>query len=92
MNRQEAYSIVSAALERYRGLSFAELQTRVGTTASEETPSPSGKRYTIDVTVDWSDPQQGALVIRARIDDQSTFRFDPLEEKIRIPHPNRAKT
>lgn len=92
MNRQEAYSIVSTALERYRRFSFDELQSLVGTAASEETLAPSGNRYTIDITVDWSDPQQKALVVRARIDDQSTFRFAPLEERIRIPHPNRANT
>ena len=92
MNRQEAYSIITAVLERYRGLGFNELRARVGTTTSEEFPAPSSARYTIDVSVSWSDPRHRALLVAARIDDQNTFHFDPMEERIHIPNPNNAAT
>ena len=82
MNRPEAYNIISAALERYRGLGFQALSEKVGIRASEDVLAPSGVRYTMDISVAWSDAQHRELIIRGRIDDQNSFRSSPLEEKI----------
>ena len=90
MNRQEAYTIVSAVLKRYADLGFQDLRSQVGTTASEDILGPSGIRYTVDVTIAWSDSRQSTLDVRARIDDQNTFLFASLEERIHVPNPAHA--
>jgi hypothetical protein len=85
MNRPEAYEIISAALERYRGRGFGALSQRVGTKDTEDVLAPSGVRYTLDVSIAWADPEHRAVVIHGRIDDQNTFHSVPLEERIRVP-------
>ena len=87
MNRPEAYSILAGILEQHRISGFAALRDRAGTSASEDIVAPSGVCYTVTINVDWSDTDRRALVIRGRIDDQNTFRFDPLEESIKIANP-----
>jgi len=90
MNRQDAYAIVSAVLEKYRALGFEDLRSRISSTVSEDILGPSGILYTVDVDIEWSDSQQRTLEIRARIDDQNSFRSAPLEERIRITNPTHA--
>jgi hypothetical protein len=82
MNRPEAYKIISAALERYHALGFQALSQKVGSRDTEDIVAPSGVRYTVDISVAWSDAQHRELVVRGRIDDQNSFRSIPLEEKI----------
>jgi hypothetical protein len=84
MNRQEAYKIISATLERYRGLGFRGLSGKVGAKNAEESIGESGVRYTLDISIVWADPQHHAVVIHGRIDDQNTFRSQPLEEKVYV--------
>ncbi len=84
MNKQEAYSIVSGVLQRYWDLGFSELRSRAGMVDSEEILGPSGTRYTVDVTIGWSDSRQRSLCVRARIDDQNTFHSEPMEESLRV--------
>ena len=84
MNRPEAYKIISAALERYRGLGFVVLSGTVGTKDTEDIIAPSGERYTLDVSIAWSDPQHRAVVVHGRIDSLNSFHSVPLEERIHV--------
>ncbi|MBW8865175.1 MAG: hypothetical protein JF609_09695 [Verrucomicrobia bacterium] len=84
MNRPEAYKIIAAALEQYHGLGFIALSGRIGTKATEDVVAPSGVRYTLDVSFDWTDSQHRSVVVQGRIDDQNTFHSVPLEEKIYV--------
>ena len=84
MNRLEAYAIISAALERYRGLGFAALRQRIGERESEDVLGPAGVRYTVEISIAWSDSQHQAVAVHGRIDDQNSFRSVPLEEIIRV--------
>ena len=84
MNRSEAYKIIAAALERYRSFGFLALSGRVGAKETEDVLAPSGVRYTLDVSFDWTDSQHRSVVIQGRIDDQNTFHSVPLEEKIYV--------
>jgi hypothetical protein len=84
MDRPEAYSIISETLERYRALGFHTLSGRVGTKDSEDIVTPSGIRYTVDVSIAWSDSKHQVLVLLGRIDDQNTFRSTPLEERVYV--------
>jgi hypothetical protein len=82
MNRPEAYSIIAAALERYRGLGFPTLRSKVGSKDSEDVIGPSGVRYTLDISVGWSDAERRGVTIHGRIDDQNSFHSVPLEERV----------
>ena len=84
MNRPEAYKIIAAALERYRGLGFLALSGRVGSKDSDDILAPSGVRYTLDVSVAWTDSQHQSVVVQGRIDDQNTFHSVPLEERVYV--------
>ena len=88
MNRQEAYIIVSRVLERCRDDGFHDLVSRVGTTASEEAVGPSSTHYTVDVSIAWAAGRRSTLEVHARIDDQNSFRFGVLEERIFLPDPD----
>ena len=84
MNRPEAYSIIAAALERYRGLGFAALRSKVDSKDSEDVIGPSGVRYTLDISVGWSDAKRQAVTVKGRIDDQNSFHSVPLEERVYV--------
>ena len=84
MNRPEAYKIISASLERYRGLGFVALSARVGAKDTEDVVAPSGVRYTLDVSIAWADSENRAVVVHGRIDDLNTFHSVPLEEQVHV--------
>ena len=84
MNRPEAYKIISAVLERYRGLGFPALAGRIGAKDTEDVLAPSGIRYTLDISIAWADPEHRALIVHGRIDDQNTFHSVPLEERVLV--------
>jgi hypothetical protein len=84
MNRPEAYNIISAALERYRGLGFAALSGKVGVKETEDILASSGVRYTLDVSIAWADSEHRAVVVSGRIDDLNTFHSVPLEERVHV--------
>lgn len=84
MNRPEAYKIISAALERYRGLGFLALSGRVGAKQTEDVLAPSGVRYTLEISIAWADSQHRAVIVHGRIDDLNTFHSIPLEERVHV--------
>ena len=84
MNRQEAYSIISAALERYRAIGFSTLRSKVGSKDSEDVVGASGVRYTLDISFVWSGSKRRSVTIHGRIDDQNSFQSVPLEESISV--------
>jgi len=87
MNRPEAYKIISATLERYRDLGFLSLSNKVGAKDTEDVLAPSGVRYTLVISIAWTDSQHRTLIIHGRIDDQNTFHSVPLEERIHVSDP-----
>jgi hypothetical protein len=84
MNRFEAYAIISAVLERYRSLGYSALCSKIGRRGNEEVIAPSGVRYTVDISVRWTDSARRSVTIHGRIDDQNTFHSVPLEERLVI--------
>jgi hypothetical protein len=42
------------------------------------------RRYTLDISVGWSDAECRAVTIHGRIDDQNSFHSVPLEEKVDV--------
>lgn len=88
MDRHEAYTILTTALERYQSLGFTDLKSKIGTRSSEEVIGPSGVRYTLEMSFAWADVGRRAVTVSGRIDDQNTFRSVPLEERIRVSDSN----
>jgi hypothetical protein len=89
MDRVAAYRILCQVLERWRTASFADLTAKIGTTSVEEISGPASVLYTVETQIYWSDPKCHTIIVRGRIDDQSTFRFSPLEEQISIKDPDK---
>ncbi len=88
MDKTVAYRILSQALEQYRHMDFTELSAKVGKTFSSEILDPSNILYSVEMKFSWSNPARQELIVSGRIDDQNTFRFSSLEEKIHIRNPS----
>jgi hypothetical protein len=73
-----AYRIICQVLQKLRNSDFADLETKVSTSFTEEVSGPSGILYTVEVDIRCSNPIHRELIIHARIDDQNTFQFSPL--------------
>jgi hypothetical protein len=84
MNRHEAYGILATALERHRAMGFAALCSKIGCEEKEDVLGSSGVWYTLQISVDWSDSRRHGVTIRGLIDDQNSFRWSPLEERIAV--------
>ena len=84
MNRPTAYSIASKTLEAYRSMGFESLANRIGTRAEEEI-SADGRLFRVIAQVDWSSSEKDSIRVRCLVHDNSSFRFDPLEESVTIP-------
>jgi hypothetical protein len=70
VNRDEARSVLTAALLEYRRRSYENLRDAVGTIETHEVRGPSGVEYQIEVDIRWDSPsQQGAIRVGALIDD-----------------------
>ena len=84
MDRVAAYRILCQELEKWRSASFAHLAIKIGTTFRNDLSGSDGVLYTVEISPHWSNPNHQAILVHGRIDNQSTFRFDPLEEQITI--------
>jgi hypothetical protein len=87
VDKVAAYRIICQVLEKWRNSDFADLETKAGTSFTEEISGASGVLYSVEVDVRWSNPTHRDLIIHARIDDQNTFQFSPLEEEVSVPNP-----
>ena len=71
MDKIEAQSILSTEIARLRTMSYAELQTMIGSPRVFERLGESGTEYQIEVEAFWDHPGQegGDLRVLASIDD-----------------------
>jgi len=83
VNRTTAYSIAARTLEAYRSLGFELLTSKIGTRAEEDV-SADGGLFWVVTHVDWSSSEKHSIRVRCLVHDNSSFRFDPLEEDVII--------
>jgi len=83
VNRTTAYSIAARTLEAYRSLGFELLTSKIGTRAEEDV-STDGGLFWVVTHVDWSSSEKHSIRVRCLVHDNSSFRFDPLEEDVII--------
>jgi hypothetical protein len=83
VNRTIAYSVAAKALEAYRSMSFELLTSKIGTRAEEDVAAEGGL-FRIVTHVDWNSAEKHSIRVRCLVHDNSSFRFDPLEEDVII--------
>ena len=81
MDSEEAKSVLTRELERYRATPYAELKPLLDDTAHIETTGPSGTNYQVEIYAVWDDKPNGNLRVFGAIDDYSGWcAFMPLTD------------
>jgi hypothetical protein len=80
MDKEEARSILTRELERYRDVSYSDLISLLEETKHIETAGDSGAKYQIDIYRVWDDKPNGNLRIIGAIDDFGWRAFAPLTD------------
>lgn len=85
VKRADAYATLSGELEQYRRLPFAEIVGLVGLPPKERSVVIGSEVISIEVTVNWVDPQRNALRIEAIAYGPSCWKLERLKEAIVVP-------
>ncbi len=80
MDNQEARAVLAEHLARYRELSYAELEARLGEVDAFEAVAPSGNEYQLEFEVFWDDKPRGDLRVMGGVDDGGWRAFAPLTD------------
>jgi len=78
MDEDTARSILSAALQEYRGTPYQGLAGIVGQLDVREVRAPDGTRYQLEFQVLWDGKTGGAVRVLGAIDDGGLRAFRPL--------------
>jgi hypothetical protein len=78
MDNREASLLLTAALARYRGLTYSDLRPRIGEVICDEVAGASGTKYQIEINFDWDDRPSGDIRVMGGIDDGGWSAFLPL--------------
>ena len=78
MNKDEAKSLLSQELSRYRELPYAELFSLIYNSETFERAAPSGVIYQIEILVLVDDQSRQTLRVRGSIDDGGWRAFVPM--------------
>jgi hypothetical protein len=85
VDEREAKLVLLDELERYRGLSHAELVPRVGCSEQVIRTGDSGSEYQIEMSIRWDAKAQGVIRVVGSIDDGRGLRgFVPMSESILV--------
>ena len=87
MNRGDAYRLLTARLNKLRGMGYDALLRRVGEPASCDTLHVNGEPVEIELAVSWADPKRRRLRVRGVAYGPSTWAIERLEESF-IVAPN----
>jgi hypothetical protein len=82
MNRVQAYKLLISEMELIAGKSVAELKEISGTSLHSDVSTENGTRYSI--SVDICSGGEGAYLLKGSIHDNSSFKYDLLEEKMQV--------
>ena len=80
MNKDEARSLLSQELSRYRELPYAELFALIDHSETFERAAPSGVTYQIEMQVFVDDISRQTLRVLGSIDDGGWRAFAPLSD------------
>jgi hypothetical protein len=80
MNKDEAKSLLSQELSRYRELPYAELFSLIDHIETFERAAPSGVTYQIEMQVFVDDESRQTLRVLGSIDDGGWRAFVPLND------------
>jgi len=80
MDSQEARTIVAKELQRYRAMTYQELQRLLKEQDLLEVRGPSGASYQLEVEAIWDDRPGGNLRVFGHIDDRGLRALAPLTE------------
>ena len=80
MNKDEAKSLLSQELSRYRELPYAELFSLIDHSETFERAAPSGVSYQIEMEVFVDDVSRQTLRVTGCIDDGGWRAFAPLND------------
>ena len=80
MDSQEAHAIVDKELQRYRVMTYRDLQRLLKERDLLEIHGPSGASYQLEVEAVWDDRPGGNLRVFAHIDDRGLRALAPLTE------------
>ena len=78
MDREEAFCLLDAHLDRYRKLSYAELAAKIGDEKFPKVVGPSGAAYQIEIQVCWDHKPNGDIRVLGAIDDGGLRAFVPV--------------
>ena len=80
MNKVEALSVLQGQLRSWRERSRAQLREKVNQAHRVEVTGASGTRYQVEVQVFWDNKPDGAIRVRASIDDGGWHALLPLND------------
>lgn len=86
MNKDEAKTILSDLLARYRTLPYERLAELIGSVEIREVPGASGVTYQLEFQFFWDDQPAGHIRVAGAIDDGGLRAFAPLcDDFIKAP-------
>jgi len=90
MKRSDAYSVLAAELESWRGLDYRTLVAHIGQPpVTKSVPLGQGE-ISVQVSVCWADGSKRSLRVQATADGASCWRLERLEESVTVsPHMTR---
>jgi hypothetical protein len=80
MDNEEARTLLTHELERYRCVSYSDLISLLEETKHIEAAGSSGAKYQIDIYRVWDDKPNGNLRIIGAVDDFGWRAFAPLTD------------
>jgi len=92
MNRVVAYQILAARFRALENKPEKELCAQLGRCPTETILAEDGIEYTVDLEIRWDSKEKGILFVFGEVRDNDTFKFDLLEERIRIQLTTQQKT
>jgi hypothetical protein len=78
MNREEAKSVLSNELKKYRTRSYDDLRRHIGTQNDFTVIAPSGAEYQIEVDFFWDSRTDGTVRVMGVVDDGGPSALHPL--------------
>jgi hypothetical protein len=78
MDKQEARTLLTAKLAKYRRFTYTDLVAKIGEIDCLEVTGPSGVEYQIEVQFFWDGEADGDVRVMAGIDDGGLRAFMPL--------------
>ena len=92
MNRVVAYQILAARFHALESQTAEVLCAQLGRCPTETLLGEDGIEYIIDLEIRWDSKEKGVLSIFGTARDNNTFKFDLLEERMKIHLTNPHKT